>query len=57
MIIDKTKPATSILTWLDSKKFKYNIDIFRSNPLHGQYYIEFKNNTEEFMTRMQWGIV
>jgi hypothetical protein len=57
MIIDKTKPATSILSWLDSKKFKYNIDIFRSDTLHGQYYIKFTNNSEEFMTRMQWGII
>ena len=57
MIINKTKPAQQIINWLDSKRFKYNIDVFRSNPLHGQYYIEFKNNHEEFMTRMQWGIV
>ena len=57
MIINKTKPAQQIINWLDTKRFKYNIDVFRSNPLHGQYYIEFKNNHEEFMTRMQWGIV
>jgi hypothetical protein len=57
MIINKSKPARIILDWLDSKKFNYDIDIFRSNPLHGQYYIKFENKRDEFMARMHWGIV
>lgn len=57
MIINKSKPARIILDWLDSKKFNYDIDIFRSNPLHGQYYIKFENKRDEFMARMRWGIV
>lgn len=57
MIINKNKPASTILNWLDSKKFNYDIDIFRSNPLHGQYYLTFENKREEFLTRMQWGII
>jgi hypothetical protein len=49
--------VNKIIDWLDNKCFNYDIDIFRSNPLHGQYYVSFKNINEELMTRLRWGIM
>ena len=57
MIIDKTRPASKIIDWMTSKNFNYDIDIVRSDPLHGKYFIKFKNTREEFMTRVRWGII
>lgn len=58
MVIDNKKQlASTMFKWLDERNFKYNVDIFKSDPLHGRYHIEFENHKEEMMARLRWGII
>ncbi len=49
--------ATRLIQWLDRKKFKYTMDLQRSNPLHGVYYFNFKNKQEELVVQLTWGLI
>ena len=49
--------TTKLIEWLEQKKFKYSMDLQRSDPLHGMYYLTFNNKQEEMMTRLAWGLV
>ncbi len=49
--------TTKLIEWLDRKKFKYNIDLQRSDPLHGVYYFSFKNKQEELVVKLTWGLI
>jgi hypothetical protein len=51
-----SKSATAVFNWLDTKKIKYKIDPFKSDPIHGKYCLTFADKQEELMTRLRWGI-
>ena len=51
------KTATTVFEWLNTQKIKYQIDPFKSDPIHGKYCLTFSDKQEELMTRLKWGIV
>ena len=57
MRIQGDKRTVSIIDWLERKKFKYSMDLQRSDPIHGLYYLSFKDKQEEMITRIAWGLI
>lgn len=57
MRIEGVSLTTKLIAWLDQKKFKYSMDMQKSDPLHGFYYFNFTHKQEEMMTRLAWGLV
>jgi hypothetical protein len=57
MRIQGNKRTISIINWLERKKFKYSMDLQRSDPFHGLYYLSFNSKQEEMITRIAWGLI
>ncbi len=57
MKIPNTATAVKVIDWLNLKKFKYNINLIKSDALHGIYYLDFRNKEEELIAQITWGLV
>lgn len=54
-VVGKSR-ATKIMDWLSSKKFKYSVNMMKTNPFYGVYYLDIENADEEMITKLTWGI-
>lgn len=46
-----------VMKWLNLKKFKYNMDVMKTDAIHGVYFLDMKNKQEELLTRIAWGLI
>lgn len=51
------KLATDVFNWLNTQKIKYDINVTKSDPLHGRYCLTFDDKKEEMIAKLRWGIV
>jgi hypothetical protein len=49
--------AIRIISWLEKKKFKYSMDLQKSDPIHGVYYLTFGSKQEELIAQLRWGLI
>lgn len=49
--------AIRVINWLEKKKFKYSMNLQKSDPIHGVYYLSFRSKQEELIAQLRWGLI
>lgn len=56
MITASTNNILNIMDWCLSNDVNYTLDMINSNPLHGQYIINFADRNDEFVVKLRFGL-